>query len=227
MDGGHVKLPFLYRKHTFVINDGIVKNSVLDVVKEILAARAGIIKVSSTYVYGLEELPLHAEYTDLVWFSVDNVQRLVRRIGEDIVGDRIRRIVEEMRRGYYKLLDESDDIAVSIVSDTGWEVTMNGYLPYKARLRVSKSGRHVNITGNIALGGKPEYVLVSLERTRAVDDIEVDINGDAQYIGFDKKYTYILAKAGTSLTVEYWQGNYLEVLEVNTGPPVSVQTKPL
>ena len=220
-----IQLPLLRGILGYVVDGRQVDDSPEAVADMIMRYATGTIRVSKMLVYGIEELPLWAEYTRSVWFGINNVRKFSKKLGEDVVREKVRYIIENMMREFDELINEIDFYVIFLISDTGKEVVMHGYIPYVARKRVSKSGKYVNITGKVMgqLGGaRPDYVLVELP-IEGARDVEVNINGNAQYLGVEDGHVYVLARAGVNFTVELWQGNYLRAYEVSTGPPVSIK----
>lgn len=104
--------------------------------------------------------------------------------------------------------------------------TIDGYLPYRVRKRVSKSGRHANISGSFINDPdiKVDYIIVDIRswretRKKPLDEVNT-IGGEL--LGYEegdtKWHIYVLAKPGIRIQVDLWFNNYLESYEVTTGP---------
>ena len=107
----------------------------------------------------------------------------------------------------------------------GWSgASFMAYLPYRVRKRVSKSGRYVNISGDLDINAKPEYIVVMLpSKDREISEVDV---GAGEFLGYNDAFVYVILRPGTSTSVDVWSGNKVKSFIVHTEPYIHYKLVP-
>ena len=149
-----------------------------------------------------------------------------------------------LNREWYSKAEEIRHVAAHTLKalakrETVSSYTVEGYWPFRAVKRISKSGAYVNVKATPVSheelrNAKPEYVVVEINVNNVSGKVtEVDTEPEGRLLGWvnnvgdegEKHSVYILAPTGEKITVDVWQRNYLETYEVITALPIRINKK--